>query len=105
MTDCFDALSVAVWADRSKRVDLQGLLDRVHAALTRRRCFLCCDTDARTCVCVCIPVWLYCVCCADRLENTLNYGMERIWAIGVLKGSNSVAFGFDEGLVVVKIGA
>jgi coatomer subunit beta' len=30
--------------------------------------------------------------------------MERIWAIGVLKGSNSVAFGFDEGLAVVKIG-
>jgi hypothetical protein len=30
--------------------------------------------------------------------------MERIWAIGVLKGSNSVALGFDEGLVVVKIG-
>ena len=39
-----------------------------------------------------------------RLENTLNYGMERIWAISVLKGSNSVAFGFDEGMVVVKIG-
>lgn len=30
--------------------------------------------------------------------------MERIWAIGVLKGSNSVAFGFDEGMAVVKIG-
>lgn len=45
-----------------------------------------------------------CDCSRCRLENTLNYGMERIWAIGVLKGSNSVAFGFDEGLVVVKIG-
>jgi hypothetical protein len=41
---------------------------------------------------------------AARLENTLNYGMERIWAIGVMKGSNSVAFGFDEGVAVVKIG-
>eukprot|EP00879_Flechtneria_rotunda_P019952 GHRR01020972.1.p1 GENE.GHRR01020972.1~~GHRR01020972.1.p1 ORF type:complete len:816 (+),score=351.64 GHRR01020972.1:464-2911(+) len=39
-----------------------------------------------------------------RLENTLNYGMERVWAIGVLKGSNSVSFGFDEGVAVVKIG-
>jgi hypothetical protein len=46
-----------------------------------------------------------CHCPPPRLENTLNYGMERIWAIAVLKGSNSVAFGFDEGLVVVKIGA
>jgi hypothetical protein len=50
------------------------------------------------CACVCVFV------CNCRLENTLNYGMERIWAIAVLKGSNSVAFGFDEGLVVVKIG-
>lgn len=49
-------------------------------------------------------VWRVCVFTC-RLENTLNYGMERIWAIGVLKGSNSVAFGFDEGLAVVKIGA
>eukprot|EP00775_Hariotina_reticulata_P003983 gene3983-4236_t len=39
-----------------------------------------------------------------RLENTLNYGMERVWAVGVMKGSNSVCFGFDEGVAVVKIG-
>ena len=32
-----------------------------------------------------------------RLENTLNYGLERVWAIGVLKGSNAVAVGYDEG--------
>ena len=31
-----------------------------------------------------------------RLENTLNYGLERVWAIGVLKGSNAVAVGYDE---------
>ncbi len=24
-----------------------------------------------------------------RLENTLNYGMERVWALGYVKGSNS----------------
>lgn len=56
---------------------------------------------------VCLPIvhmLRVCVLCNCRLENTLNYGMERIWAIAVLKGSNSVAFGFDEGLVVVKIG-
>jgi hypothetical protein len=40
----------------------------------------------------------------SRLENTLNYGMERVWALGVLKGSNSVAIGFDEGVAVIKIG-
>ena len=28
-----------------------------------------------------------------RLENTLNYGMERVWAVGYVKGSNSVAVG------------
>ncbi|KAI7838750.1 hypothetical protein COHA_007543 [Chlorella ohadii] len=39
-----------------------------------------------------------------RLENTLNYGMERVWAVGYVKGSNSVAIGYDEGCVMVKMG-
>lgn len=39
-----------------------------------------------------------------RLENTLNYGMERVWASGTLRGSNDVVFGYDEGTVVIKIG-
>lgn len=39
-----------------------------------------------------------------RLENTLNYGMERVWALSYVKGSNSVAIGYDEGLVQIKIG-
>ncbi|ONH89506.1 hypothetical protein PRUPE_I003100 [Prunus persica] len=38
-----------------------------------------------------------------RLENKLNYGLERVWAIGQLKGSNKVAFGFDKGTIVVKM--
>lgn len=28
-----------------------------------------------------------------RLENTLNYGMERVWAVAYVKGSNSIAVG------------
>ena len=32
----------------------------------------------------------------NRLENTLNYGMERVWALGTVKGSNNLALGFDE---------
>ena len=28
-----------------------------------------------------------------RLENTLNYGMERVWALGYVKGTNSIAVG------------
>ena len=39
-----------------------------------------------------------------RLENTLNYGLERVWAIAVLKGSNAVAVGYDEGTLMFKIG-
>ncbi|GBG65649.1 hypothetical protein CBR_g51949 [Chara braunii] len=39
-----------------------------------------------------------------RLENTLNYGLERVWTIGALKGSNVVAIGYDEGTVMIKIG-
>lgn len=26
-----------------------------------------------------------------RLESTLNYGLERVWALGYIKGSNSCA--------------
>ena len=27
-----------------------------------------------------------------------------MWALGVMKGSNTVAMGFDEGVVAIKIG-
>ncbi|KAL5572692.1 hypothetical protein UlMin_022289 [Ulmus minor] len=39
-----------------------------------------------------------------RLENTLNYGLERVWAIGYMKGSRRIAIGYDEGVIMVKIG-
>lgn len=48
-----------------------------------------------------------------RLENTLEFGLERAWCgsvergavgEGVGTGSNDVAVGFDEGVVVLKLG-
>ena len=39
-----------------------------------------------------------------RLETTLNYGMERVWSLGVTTGNQKVAMGCDEGTVVVKLG-
>lgn len=39
-----------------------------------------------------------------RRESTLNYGLERVWTICCLKGSNSVAIGFDEGSIIIKLG-
>jgi coatomer subunit beta' len=39
-----------------------------------------------------------------RLDNTLNYGLERVWALCCLKGSNNVAIGYDEGSVMIKLG-
>ena len=39
-----------------------------------------------------------------RLENTLNYGLERAWCVALRKGSNDVAVGFDDGVVVIKVG-
>ncbi|KAK0415577.1 hypothetical protein QR680_012008 [Steinernema hermaphroditum] len=39
-----------------------------------------------------------------RLETTLNYGLERIWCIHALSGSNTVALGYDEGSVTIKLG-
>ena len=38
-----------------------------------------------------------------RLETTLNYGLERLWNITCLRGSNDVAFGYDDGSVMVKV--
>eukprot|EP00475_Leptophrys_vorax_P025589 TRINITY_DN3582_c0_g1_i3.p1 TRINITY_DN3582_c0_g1~~TRINITY_DN3582_c0_g1_i3.p1 ORF type:complete len:791 (-),score=213.32 TRINITY_DN3582_c0_g1_i3:3401-5773(-) len=39
-----------------------------------------------------------------RLENTLNYGMERVWTLSCLKDSNRIAIGYDEGTVMLQIG-
>ena len=36
--------------------------------------------------------------------TTINYGLKRIWSIAAIPDTNSVAFGFDEGTVVIKIG-
>lgn len=38
-----------------------------------------------------------------RLESTLNYGLERVWAIAAQKGSNNVALGYDEGSIIIKV--
>lgn len=40
----------------------------------------------------------------NRLESSLNYGLERVWAICCLRGSNKVALGYDEGSILVKVG-
>lgn len=39
-----------------------------------------------------------------RLENTLNYGMERAWCCAYQKGSNVIALGYDEGMIVIRLG-
>ncbi|CAL1699924.1 unnamed protein product [Somion occarium] len=39
-----------------------------------------------------------------RLENTLSYALERAWCIAVRKTANEIAVGYDEGVVVVKLG-
>lgn len=38
-----------------------------------------------------------------RLENTLNYGLDRAWSMSLTKTTNEVAVGFDDGLVVFKV--
>ena len=39
-----------------------------------------------------------------RLETTLNYGLERVWSIAHMKGTNDIGIGFDEGSVMIKVG-
>ena len=38
-----------------------------------------------------------------RLESTLNYNLDRVWTIACLKGCNSVALGYDEGSIIIKV--
>ncbi|KAJ1964375.1 Coatomer subunit beta' [Dipsacomyces acuminosporus] len=39
-----------------------------------------------------------------RLESTLNYGMDRVWVIGYSQHNNTVAIGYEEGIVVLSLG-
>ncbi|KAJ2786122.1 Coatomer subunit beta' [Coemansia javaensis] len=39
-----------------------------------------------------------------RLETSLNYGMERVWAIAYSPHSNAVALGHDHGVMVLSLG-
>ena len=36
-------------------------------------------------------------------EHTLNYGMNRVWALGYRPGSNSIAVAYDDGAIVIKV--
>jgi coatomer subunit beta' len=39
-----------------------------------------------------------------RLEQTLSYGLERAWCVAYQRGKQNIAVGFDEGMVVLKMG-
>jgi coatomer subunit beta' len=39
-----------------------------------------------------------------KLEQTLNYGLERAWCVASQKAKQAVAVGFDDGMVVFKLG-
>lgn len=39
-----------------------------------------------------------------RPESTLNYGMERAWALAPTTDANKLAIGYDEGTIVIKLG-
>ena len=39
-----------------------------------------------------------------RLENTLNYGFERVWSIAYMRGTNCIGIGYDEGTIAIKLG-
>ncbi|KFY85628.1 hypothetical protein V500_08246, partial [Pseudogymnoascus sp. VKM F-4518 (FW-2643)] len=39
-----------------------------------------------------------------RLEQSLNYGLERAWCVSYQRGKQGVGIGFDDGAVVIKMG-
>lgn len=40
-----------------------------------------------------------------RLEQTLNYGLDRTWCHSTQPGTKLLAVGYDEGTVVIKLGS
>ena len=46
-------------------------------------------------------------CCTASLTNWnwvfRNYGMERVWCMACVPGSNDMAFGYDEGTISIKV--
>ncbi|CAI9260193.1 unnamed protein product [Lactuca saligna] len=50
-----------------------------------------------------VSYFIYVVGLFQRLENTLNYGLERVWDVGYMKGSRRIVIGYDEGTIMVKI--
>ena len=39
-----------------------------------------------------------------KIATQLPYGLKRVWSIAAVPETNAVAFGFDEGTIVIKIG-
>lgn len=39
-----------------------------------------------------------------KLEKSINYGLERVWCIGILPKSNVISVGCDSGFVIIKLG-
>ena len=41
---------------------------------------------------------------SNSFQNYQSYNLERVWCCTALKGSNSVAVGYDEGTILIKMG-
>ncbi|CAM5998694.1 unnamed protein product [Sphagnum balticum] len=48
--------------------------------------------------------YVYGIALTYRPESTLNYGLERAWALAPTKDANKIAIGYDEGTAVIKLG-
>ncbi|VAI69856.1 unnamed protein product [Triticum turgidum subsp. durum] len=46
----------------------------------------------------------FCLILQITQRNTLNYGLERVWAVGYMKGSRRMVIGYDEGTIMIKMG-
>ncbi|KAG8656326.1 hypothetical protein MANES_04G122700v8 [Manihot esculenta] len=93
-----DDFTVKVWDYESKTCmqTLESHTNNVCAVCVHPEfpIIITCSEDGTICV------WDANTC---RLENTLNYGLERVWTVGCMKGSHQVAFGCDNGTIVVRV--
>eukprot|EP00520_Triparma_pacifica_P000280 CAMPEP_0118664034 /NCGR_PEP_ID=MMETSP0785-20121206/17778_1 /TAXON_ID=91992 /ORGANISM="Bolidomonas pacifica, Strain CCMP 1866" /LENGTH=1017 /DNA_ID=CAMNT_0006557875 /DNA_START=18 /DNA_END=3071 /DNA_ORIENTATION=- len=94
-----DDNTVKIWDYQTKSVvqTLEGHTNNVCAVMFHPKLpiIIACSEDST------VRMWQ---AATYRAETTLNYGMERAWALAASNTSNKIAIGYDEGCVVIELG-
>ncbi|GMH70772.1 hypothetical protein TrRE_jg4252, partial [Triparma retinervis] len=94
-----DDNTVKIWDYQTKSVvqTLEGHTNNICAVMFHPKLplIIACSEDST------VRMWQ---AATYRAETTLNYGMERAWALAATNTFNKIAIGYDEGCVVIELG-